>query len=100
MHADRRESYRVWRLSPLWLADQAVVDQSAAEMKSYWITNRQSASVPVVWDAFKATTRGSFAAAIWQACRASQSRLADAEGGLREAEAAYSAAPTPETHTA
>lgn len=96
---DTPSSYRVWRLSPLWLADQAIVDQSMADMKSYWITNRQSASIPVVWDAFKATARGSFAAAIGQTRKASQSRLVDAEGGLRDAETAYSTSPTPETHS-
>lgn len=91
-------SYRVWRLSLLWLADQAVLDQSMADMKSYWVINRCSADVPVVWDAFKATAHGSFAAAIGGAHKASQSRLVDAEGELRIAETEYSTHPTTDTH--
>lgn len=56
-----------WWLSPLWLADQAVTDRGTADIRSHWATNAQSASNPVVWEAFKATMRGSFAAAIGQA---------------------------------
>lgn len=67
-------------------------------MKSYWATNTQSASLPVVWDALKATMWSSFAAAIGQACKASYFRLVDVEGELRVAEVAYSASPTTETH--
>lgn len=92
-------SYRVWRLSPLWLADQAGIDQTSADMKLYWVNNKHSADIPMVWDAFKATTHGSFAAAIGRAHKASQSRLVDAEGELRVAETAYSTGPTSETHT-
>lgn len=61
--------------------------------------NRQSAFIPIIWDAFKATTRSSFAAVIRQARKASQSKLVNAKGDLMDAEAAYSTSPTSETHT-
>lgn len=77
--------------------DLAITDQALVNMKSFWVTNNQSASIPVVWDALKATMHGSFAAAIGQACKASQSKLVDAQGELQEAGATYFASPDPET---
>lgn len=61
---DISSSYKIWRWSPLWLADPAVTDQGLVAVKFCWVTNGQIASMPMVWDTFKATMCGTFVAAI------------------------------------
>lgn len=47
------------------------LDQRTVDMKSYWVAKTESSCTPMVWDSFKATMRGSFAAAFGQAHKAS-----------------------------
>lgn len=53
-----------WRLDPRWLWDRRVEEAMKCKLALYWELNETSASLPMLWDSFKATIRGEYISVI------------------------------------
>lgn len=76
----------LWRLSRFWVLDVVVNGQFRGSLQEFWAVNPGSASALVVWDAFKAYTRGQYQT-IAKVRRERRAELtsAEMEAGLQEA---------------
>lgn len=72
-----------WRLSRFWVSDEMVDGHFREAIREYWKINPGSASTTMVWDTFKAYTRGSYQSII---SRVRRERRADLEVAERKAD--------------
>lgn len=82
----------LWRLSCFWVSDETVTPLMTSELVEFWLHNRGTASSAMVWDAFKAHTRGQYQFIIGKVGRESSQALEEAEA--KEAQYVYT-----RTHT-
>lgn len=83
-----------WRLNPFWLTLLPEEDDLSTEWGNYFHINEGSASVQVVWEAFKKHARMILTNRINNLKRGSESAIIKAEESLRDAEKTFLEAPT------
>lgn len=78
----------LWRLYRFWVSDEVVDGQFRRALQEYWRVNPGPASALMVWDAFKAYTRGRYQTIIAQVHRERRADLSSAEekADLQEAQ--------------
>lgn len=54
----RSRNRALWRLQPHWINNESVHARVSPQLQEYWAHNAESASLEMVWDAFKAHSRG------------------------------------------
>ncbi|XP_018415737.1 PREDICTED: plexin-C1-like [Nanorana parkeri] len=82
-----------WKLSPEWLREEGVAQRVSPSLLTYWHDNVGTASAPVVWDAFKATTRGEYISGIKAARREHSAALTVLQDEEAICAAAYADSP-------
>lgn len=80
---------RAWRLNPGWIEVESVASQVTPYVSSYWEDNLGSASLPIVWDAFKACMRAQYILAIKQARKNFNRKTQELQEAERTREAAH-----------
>lgn len=78
---------KLWRLYRFWVLDPEIDTQFRRELEGYWAINPSSAEATVVWDAFKAFTRGQYQTIIAKFRKERKAALikAESEAGTQEA---------------
>lgn len=79
----------LWRLSGFWITDERVAPEAAGEMDAYWVVNRGTAPPPMLWDAFKAYTRGQYSTIISKVRKDNKLALEEAESQAQSLESSY-----------
>lgn len=69
----------LWRLSGFWITDESVAPLVEGELGVYWALNEGTVPPPVLWDAFKAYTRGQYKTAIGKVRKDTRLALEEAE---------------------
>uniref|UniRef100_A0A803JSY9 Reverse transcriptase domain-containing protein n=1 Tax=Xenopus tropicalis TaxID=8364 RepID=A0A803JSY9_XENTR len=91
-------SSKMWRLSPLWLANDMVKERNAGEYKEFWENNNGTASISVCWETSKAVARGNLINAITAARNTTKQICKEAENQFNIAEQAHVTNPNAENH--
>ena len=87
-------SSSMWRLGAQWISQPDIAEQAPSALRAYWDSNAGSSSPEIVWDAFKAFTRGHYISAI-KAVRVQQAAAAVAlEDGVELASARFGSDPS------
>lgn len=90
---------KLWRLSKSWISDPGVESGFRQQMATYWALNPGSAPEELVWDAFKASSRGHYQSLIGGVRRKLWPDLIEAEDRPASLERQYTQTKTPELHT-
>lgn len=90
---------RLWRLNPFWLATLTDVEIIQREWSFYFQSNQGSASLRMVWEAFKSHARLTLSTHINRHKASSNNILQQAEEHLGSLEQAFLANPTPTNST-
>lgn len=89
-----RPAFRVWRLSPLWIATPEIQESIPTDMANYWASNSDTAAMGPVWDALKAVLRGSYISRIKHYRLTGRALQAVLERSLEEARSKHMANPS------
>lgn len=89
---------RLWGLSRFWITDPEVDSGLRIQMDAYWATNPGSAPAAVVWDAFKASSRGHYQSLIGGVRRQKKADLVRAEDRPASLERQYTQTGDSELH--